>query len=468
MTNRTLPRVLLVEDTPPLARVYGEYLRFEPIDLESVETGEAALAAIERHVPEVVLLDLRLPDMDGLDILRWIRSRDLACDVVIITAHGSVAVAVEAMREGAYDFLVKPFSHDRLVVTLRNALERRALKSMVEDLAPPRHGAFAGFVGASRAMQAVYRVIERAAPSAASVFVTGESGTGKELCAEAIHRLGQRADKPFLAINCAAIPRDLLESEIFGHVKGAFTGAHTTRDGAATMAHGGTLFLDEICDMPLDLQAKLLRFVQSGDFQRVGSSRTEHVDVRFVCATNRDPLAEVAAGRFRADLYYRLHVVPIHLPPLREREEDVIEIAEHLLAQAARDEGKAFGGFDGEVKRLFRAYAWPGNVRELQNIVRNMVVLHDGEIVTAEMLPQPLAARLAPPRPANDLLAPTRAQALAGELRPLHEIERAAIQAALDACDGNVPRAAVMLEISPSTIYRKLQSWGDGTVAAGT
>jgi len=456
-----------VEDTPPLARVYREYLRFEPIELETVETGEAALAAIEREVPEVVLLDLRLPDMDGLDILRWIRTRDLACDVVIITAHGSVAVAVEAMREGAYDFLVKPFSHDRLTVTLRNALERRALKSMVEDLAPPRHGAFAGFVGASKGMQAVYRVIERAAPSTASVFVTGESGTGKELCAEAIHRLGQRTGKPFLAINCAAIPRDLLESEIFGHVKGAFTGAHVSRDGAATMAHGGTLFLDEICDMPPELQAKLLRFVQSGDYQRVGSSRTEHVDVRFVCATNRDPLAEVAAGRFRADLYYRLHVVPIHLPPLRERDGDVIEIAEHVLVQAARDEGKAFGGFDVEVKRLFRTYAWPGNVRELQNIVRNMVVLHEGEIVTSDMLPQPLMAKLAPPRPANDLHALSRALVAPGELRPLHEIERAAIQAALDACDGNVPRAAVLLEISPSTIYRKLQTWQESEATGG-
>jgi two-component system repressor protein LuxO len=464
--GKTRPRVLLVEDTPPLARLYQEYLRFEEIELEAVECGQDALDAINRDEPDAILLDLRLPDMDGLEILRWIRERNLPSEVVIITAHGSVSTAVEAMRNGAYDFLVKPFSSDRLTVTLKNALERRALKQIVVDMTPKRHGAFAGFVGSSLVMQDVYRLIERAAPSAASVFITGESGTGKELCAEAIHSLSPRVQARLVAINCAAIPHDLLESEIFGHVKGAFTGAVSNRTGAATLADGGTLFLDEICDMAPDLQAKLLRFVQSGVFQPVGSSEPQKVNVRFVCATNRDPLAEIAAGRFRADLYYRLHVIPIHMPPLRERDDDVAEIAQQFLISAADDEDKAFNGFDADTREIFRSYDWPGNVRELQNVVRNIVVLNDAELATADMLPTGLeSVRL--PVAANDVRSVTMSQSVPlVRLQPLHELEREAIEAALVACDDNVPRAAAMLEVSPSTIYRKMQAWGRGDLAS--
>lgn len=460
----TRPRVLLVEDTPPLARVYQEYLRFEPVDIDHVETGEAALKSIDENAPDAVLLDLRLPDMDGLEILRWIGQRQLASSVVIITAHGSVSTAVEAMRDGAYDFLVKPFSQERLTVTLRNALERRELQRMVDDMVPePRHSAFAGFIGSSLAMQAVYATIRNAAPSSASIFITGESGTGKELCAEAIHQLSDRSDKPFMAINCAAIPRDLLESELFGHVKGAFTGAVTNRDGAATTTDGGTLFLDEICDMAPALQAKLLRFVQTGTFQRVGSSRSEKVDVRFVCATNRDPMAEVEAGRFRSDLYYRLHVIPVRLPPLRMRDDDVIDIAENYLQKFARQEGKPFQRLDSEVREIFRSHAWRGNVRELQNVIRNVVVLNAAEVVTRDMLPPPLDGSMGILQPANDPSWPSgdgsEGWANTGKIRPLHEIERDVIEEALRRNDGNVPRAAAQLKISPSTVYRKLQSW---------
>jgi DNA-binding NtrC family response regulator len=458
------PKVLLVEDTPPLARVYTEYLRFEPLEIEHVETGEAALEAIDREVPKAVLLDLRLPDMDGLEILRWIHQRQLPCSVVIITAHGSVSTAVEAMRDGAYDFLVKPFSQERLTVTLRNALERSELQRIVEDMAAePRHSSFAGFIGSSLAMQEVYGKIRSAAPSSASIFVTGESGTGKELCAEAIHRYGDRSEGPFMAINCAAIPRDLLESELFGHVKGAFTGAVANRDGAATLTDGGTLFLDEICDMAPALQAKLLRFVQTGTFQRVGSSRSERVDVRFICATNRDPMAEVQAGRFRGDLYYRLHVIPIRLPPLRERDDDVIDIAEDYLRRYASQESKPFQRLDAEVREIFRTYDWPGNVRELQNIIRNVVVLNSGEVVTREMLPLPLDGTVSFIQPANDSTKPAPARRNVNgnrtSIRPLHEVERDTIEEALRHSNGNVPRAAALLEISPSTVYRKLQSW---------
>ncbi len=461
------PTVLLVEDTPPLARVYKEYLRFEPVTVEHVETGEAAFSSIDAQAPDAVLLDLRLPDIDGLEILRWIKQRQLPCPVVIITAHGSVSAAVEAMRDGAYDFLVKPFSQERLIVTLRNALERRELQRLVDGMATEtRHSAFAGFIGSSMEMQSVYATIQSAAPSQASIFITGESGTGKELCAEAIHNLSERASGPFMAINCAAIPRDLLESELFGHVKGAFTGAVSSRDGAATLSDGGTLFLDEICDMAPALQAKLLRFVQTGSFQRVGSSRSEHVDVRFVCATNRNPLKEVESGRFRADLYYRLHVIPIHLPLLNRRDDDVIDIAENFLREFARQESKPFVRLDASVRDLFRAYSWPGNVRELQNIIRNVVVLNTGEVVTREMLPPPLDGSAGLPQPANDPLRQRNADGEPGDLtgaaiRPLHEVERQTIEDALRLSDGNVPRAAALLEISPSTVYRKLQSWSD-------
>jgi transcriptional regulator with PAS, ATPase and Fis domain len=246
-------------------------------------------------------------------------------------------------------------------------------------------------------MRSVFRVIEAAAASKASVFITGESGTGKEVAAEAIHRLSARRDRPIVALNCAAVPRELMESEIFGHVKGSFSGAVADRDGAATLANGGTLFLDELCDMHIDLQAKLLRFLQSESFRRVGGAELEKVDLRFICATNKEPLEEVAEGRLREDLYYRLHVIPIYLPPLRERGDDVIELAEHFLASLALEEGKAFAGLSEEVKVAFRAYDWPGNVRQLQNVIRNIVVMNAGEMVTIDMVPPPLN-RIALPR----------------------------------------------------------------------
>jgi two-component system repressor protein LuxO len=298
----------------------------------------------------------------------------------------------------------------------------------------------------------VYRVIEAAAPSRATVFVTGESGTGKELAAHAVHRLSPRAAGPFVPINCAAIPRELIESEIFGHVRGAFTGAVADRQGAAQAADGGTLFLDEICEMDLALQGKLLRFVQTGQFQPVGSTRLVSVDVRFICATNRDPMAEVKAGRFREDLYYRLHVVPLRLPPLRERGEDVILLAEAFLARAAKEEGRRFVRLAPDAKAALLAHSWPGNVRELENAIRSAVVLADGEELTAEMLP---AAVRAGPRPARQVESAPPTE----PIRPLAEVEREAIERALRATGGNVPRAAAALGISPSTLYRKRASW---------
>lgn len=334
---------------------------------------------------------------------------------------------------------------------------------------------FEGFIGPSLAMQAVYRSIESAAASQATVFITGESGTGKELCAQAVHRLSRRRSGPFIAINCAAIPKDLMESEIFGHVKGAYTGAHAERKGAASLADGGTLFLDEICEMDPYLQSKLLRFVQTGTVSKVGGTQPEQVDVRFVCATNRDPAAEVKAGRFREDLYYRLHVLPIHVPPLRERDDDIIEIARSLLSEYAKQEGKAFRNFASETETVLRRHAWPGNVRQLQNVIRNIVVRHDGELVDPDMLPEMLGdtrmascganlGRTSPDTSAQGTLDKRKARGnelgeLAKLVRPLEEVEREAIEEAIELCDDDVRKAAVFLKISPATIYRKLKTW---------
>jgi two-component system repressor protein LuxO len=293
-------------------------------------------------------------------------------------------------------------------------------------------------------MRAVYRAIESVAHSKATVFITGESGTGKEVCAAAIHASGNRRDKPFVALNCAAIPRELMESEMFGHVRGAFSGAVCDRVGAAGLAHGGVLFLDEVCEMAPDLQAKLLRLLQSGTYQRVGSSLTEATDIRIVCATNRDPLAEVRSGRFREDLFYRLHVIPIPLPALRDRGEDVLLIAQRFLERFAAEERKRFTTISPEARESIAQQAWPGNVRELQNAIRHAVVMHDGDCLEEWMIPRHPQERAASPAASAKL-----------EILPLWQVERTAILNALRACNGNVTRAAAFLEIGVSTLYRR-------------
>lgn len=498
-------RVLLVEDTPALARTYLGFLRDEPYTVDHVETGGAAKEKLSEGGIDLVLLDLRLPDISGQEVLGWMRDQEISLPVIVITAQGSVGVAVDAMRGGAVDFLMKPFAEERLLVSIRNHLDQsRFLKAAEKEVAlapvapePKPSGGdakkkasptpafddeaseeFSGFVGSSVPMRAVYRLIHSAAKSNATVFVTGESGTGKEVCSQAIHDNSQRSKKKFVAINCAAIPGELMESEIFGHIKGAFTGATSDKLGAAKIADGGTLFLDEICEMSPHLQTKLLRFIQTGTFNPVGKPTPEQVDVRFICATNRNPLEEVAAGRFREDLYYRLHVVPIHLPPLRARGDDMLLIGRRLLLQYAAEEGKEFTGFSEDAKDAIRAYQWPGNVRQLQNILRNGVVLGEGPELTAAMLRAPVGlagraqgddsppARAAPvsvrtstsDRPASPP-NPSDLNALAEAIRPMHEVERDAIERAVDMCAGDVRKAAVFLNLSPATIYRKQKQW---------
>lgn len=460
MARTALPTVLLVEDSPTLGLLYREYLRHEKIKLSHVNDGAGALTFIDQYFPDVVLLDLNLPDMEGMAILKHIYDNKLPCTTVIITAYGSVDVAVDAMRYGAFDFIEKPFNAKRLLVTFRNALDKHMLQNEIETLRQDFRSVYHGFIGASLAMQAVYRIIDSAAPSKATVFITGESGTGKEVCAEAIHQQSPRHKKPFVALNCAAIPHDLMESEIFGHVKGAFTGASTERKGAAAQADGGTLFLDEICEMDIDLQSKLLRFIQTGKIQKVGGSAVESVDIRFICATNRNPVDEVAAGRFREDLFYRLHVIPVHLPPLREREDDVLLIAKQFLAAYSAEEHKEFIGLSPECEAIFMQYAWPGNIRELQNVMRNMVVLNQGKLIQTAMLPPPLRSIVAQ---GNKLASRDMSKAAKQqdqlEILPLWQVEKIAIENAIQYCNDNIPSAAVLLGVSPSTIYRKIQSW---------
>ncbi len=536
-------RVLIVEDQQAqaeLARLFIGGLGYEARIASSA--AQAHDIALEWR-PDGILLDIELPDYNGLELLSRLRAAGVDAVVVVVTASASMELAKQAIRAGAEDYVVKPYNRDRLGVTLRNALEkrtlsrtRRALESALDDTQTRLEAAkaqlgktsYAGFVGASPKMRAVYDTLQGVAASKASVFITGESGTGKELAAEALHKMSPRTNRTFVPLNCGAIPRDLLESEVFGHIKGAFTGATTDRVGAAKLADGGTLFLDEIGEMPLEMQVKLLRFVQTGTFSPVGSSKLEKVDVRFVCATNRDPLLEVEAGRFREDLYYRLYVVPLELPPLRDRSEDVLLLARHFLAQFAREERKGFTGFSAEAEMMLLAYPWPGNVRQLQNVVRNIVVLNAGPVVEAGMIPAPVnrGGAVPPPRPAlvaapvvapvvppvaapivippapvaeepvapplpvepvaPVLVAPApvvfapapaapAAPAPAATLRvdpeqeilPLAEMERRMVLAALARTGNDIPRAASLLEVNPSTIYRKMLQWRkDGLIPA--
>jgi two-component system repressor protein LuxO len=463
-------KLLMVEDSPSLTAIYSAYLEQEPYRLVCVDSLGKAHASLDAFLPDIVLLDIELPDGNGMDFLEHAMALDDPPKVVVMTAHGTSSMAVNAVQMGASDFLTKPFDAARLKVTLGNAAAQLSLGKELKTLADRQRNGYAGFIGASAAMQSVYKTIDSLAPSDATGFIVGESGTGKELAAEAIHALSGRAGAELVAINCGAIPGELMESELFGHVKGAFTGASSAREGAASIANGGTLFLDEICEMDLDLQKKLLRFIQTGTFRKVGSNTLESVDVRFICATNRDPLREVREGRFREDLFYRLHVVPLRLPPLRERDRDILLIARHFLEIYNRQAGKDFNSFSAAAEEQLLRYPWPGNVRQLQNVVQQSVVLNEGQRIELEMLPtdvreghietalgdiEETPATRAPRAGADDRLARRRT------IEPLWMVEKRAIEAAIDACDGNINVAAGLLEVAPSTLYRKRQSWSE-------
>ncbi|MBG6154928.1 two-component system repressor protein LuxO [Labrenzia sp. EL_159] len=433
---------------------------------------------------DVLIIDLET--IGGDEALEAYAVRCPKAVIIAVSAKGSVSRAVSAMRSGAHDFLTKPFSLDALATKIMFQLkqrrpvlapapveaalpkesirvpERQALKSRSEISIVVQTG-LDRLIGVSLQMRDVHDQIRRMAPSQAPVFITGESGTGKELCANAIHDLSDRHPNRFVTLNCAAIPRDLIESEIFGYMRGAFTGASENRAGAAEQADGGTLFLDEIGEMDLLLQSKLLRFLQTGSFQRLGDTQSRKVDARIICATNRNPVAEITAGRFREDLYYRLHVLPVHLPPLRERRDDILPLAETFLDRYSSEERRNFKGFDADAETRILSYGWPGNVRQLENTIRQMVVMNDGAAVTYDMLPMVIRDQSSRPNAIIDLSrersrvsVPSRPF---GSIEPLWAQERRIIEDALDAFDGNIAMAAAALEISPSTIYRKRQSW---------
>lgn len=458
MTNSN---ILIIEDTASIALVFQKWLKKSGMEATIAGTGTEGIEHLRTGKFKAVLLDLDLPDMKGQEVVRLAKEEVLDVTFVIVTASGSINVAVDAMRMGAYDFLIKPAAEERLVTTVRNALEREVIQSTVKEIKKrsskkSKHG----FTGSSLPMIAVYRMIDSIAQSKASVFITGESGTGKEVCAQSIHNASSRKSSTFVPLNCAAIPKDLIESEIFGHTAGAFTGATSDRTGAAITADGGTLFLDEICEMDLNLQSKLLRFLQTGIVQKVGSDKQTRVDVRILCATNRDPMTEVSEGRFREDLYYRLHVLPLQLPALRDREGDALEIAKVFLSEMSEEEGKSFAGFTEEAENALLTYPWPGNIRELQNTIRKVVILNDAENVTAEMLgidsstlPRTLSSKNSADFGENGLPLSINLN------QDFADIEREIIEAAIQHCKNSIPKASAMLNLSPSTIYRKKEGW---------
>ena len=415
---------------------------------------------------DAALLDVRLPDGNGLDLLRRIRKQDSDFPALVITGALSVDLAVEAMKAGAVDFIGKPLDAARLEVALGNVERLSKLNEevrLLRESVTPRER-LGDLVGSAPRMQTLYHIIRNVARSNATVMISGESGTGKELAARAIHAHSPRKDAPLVGVNCAALSSTLLESELFGHEKGAFTGATARHVGCFERAHGGTLFLDEICEMDLGLQAKLLRVLQEQEFHRVGGEDIVRVNVRVLCATNKDPLARIQAGRFREDLFYRLNVIPLEMPQLRQRREDIPLLAQYFLDEFSAANGKRFQTLHPDAIDALCAYDWPGNVRELRNLIERICVLHDEDIVGLTMIPAEIQSGQRPrpqtPNPADPTPQPSPFgqpnSPNANRLRPMWEIERDEIARALQLCNGNVKEVSQHLELSPATLYRKI------------
>jgi len=493
-------RILIVDDDPVQRRLLENMVRrfgYEPLVAEGGDAAVALLTVADGAPIHAVVLDLVMPDLDGLGVLAKIREAEIPVPVIVQTVHGGIDNVVTAVRAGATDFVVKPVGVERLHVSLRNALATSALESELARIKRSRTGTlgFNDIITKSPRMQSVLRVAEKAASSAIPVLIEGQSGVGKELIARAIHGSGDRRAKPFVAVNCGAIPDNLVESLLFGHEKGAFTGATERHMGKFVEASGGTLFLDEVGELPAAAQVKLLRAIQEGEIEPVGARKPVKVDVRLISATNRDLIADVKSGRFREDLFYRLHVFPISVPPLRERLQDIPELARHFLVRFAAEEGKRVSGLSAEAMSLLCAYQWPGNVRQLENAVFRAVVLAEGDIIGCGEFPQiasqvsgcvatddiaPMAisetvphglhpikgdlfdlgsATISPPAAttpmsALDLLDDN------GEVRPLEHIEADAIRFAIAHYRGQMSEVARRLRIGRSTLYRKLDSLG--------
>jgi DNA-binding NtrC family response regulator len=379
--------ILVADDDPYIGKILNDRLESLGYRVLPATSGKEALEVLERHDPQLALLDIAMADITGVDVLKDIRRRGRDFPVVMITAYGSIELTVEAMREGAYDFIPKPFKLDHIVLVVKKAIEQQKLRRKVEILSEETDKRYQLLVGKSAKISQAVETARKAAKANATILLLGESGTGKELFARSIHNWSERKDGPFVAINCVGLSKELLESELFGHEKGAFTGAHQLKKGKVELAHGGTVFLDEIGDISLDVQAKLLRFLQEREFERVGGTKLIRVDVRIVAATNRDIPAYVRDGRFREDLYHRLNVIPITIPPLRERKEDIPELCHFFLRRFSLEAKKKFTGITDEALEKLTGYPWPGNVRELANVMEHAVVLGQGTSITSADLP---------------------------------------------------------------------------------
>ncbi len=438
-----MERVLVVDDEEGIRSFIGEVLRGEGYQVTLAADGQEAVDLLDGHSFHLMISDLKMPRLDGMELLRKVRAEQPEMEVIVLTAHGTVESAVEAMRLGAFDYLQKPLSGpDELRLVTSRALERRRLLEDNRRLA--LHGEVE-MVATDPAMRKVSQQLAKVAPTDASVLLEGESGTGKEVAARRLHALSPRRERPFVAVNCAALSAELLESELFGHEKGAFTGAVARKRGRFELADGGTLFLDEVAELKTELQAKLLRVIEERSFERVGGTRIIEVDIRLVAATNRNLKAEIEKGRFREDLYHRLAVFPIHLPPLKDRPADILPLAEQLLVGIGRRLGKPGLALDGESRRVLRAHDWPGNVRELANVLERAAIMAEGKLIAAGNL---LLVQFERERPSLD-----------GNLK---DLERQAIVRALEATGGHRKKAAQRLGIGLRTLYDKLKEYDIG------
>jgi DNA-binding NtrC family response regulator len=445
-------KILIVDDEASARTGLAELVASWGYEALSAENGEKAFSLIPEFEPSVVITDLIMPRMDGMALLRRIKESFSGLSVIMLTAQASIDSAVEAIKEGAYDYLEKPIDHTRLRILLDKVLERKRTLDEVELLKAQlrQYGSFGDLVGISRQMQEVYRLIEMVAPSTASVLITGESGTGKEMVARAIHSLSKRKTGPFIAINCSAIPETLMESEIFGHEKGAFTGALERRLGCFELANGGTILLDEIAEMPVGTQTKLLRLLEERKLRRLGSKSELEVDVRVLAATNKPPLKAVEEGSLRNDLYYRINVFAIDLPPLRERLEDIPVLIENLIHQLDQKHDKHVKGVDPSVMKRFSLYPWPGNVRELRNVLERSMIVCPGDYIEESHLP-PLSEPSA-------VVSPLEVMLPIGTT--VEEAEKRLIYRTLEFTQNNKTRAASILGISLKTLHNKLNSYG--------
>src|SRR4051812_23751223 len=447
-------RVLVVDDEENLRIVLRTLLKRQGYEVETAASGEEALTLVDTFGPDVVLTDVRMPKMGGLDLLATLQAKGNEATVIVMSAYGNVDDALEAIKAGAYDYVQKPFKHDEIVLTLRKAEEREALRrenrALREEIRKEHR--FEEILAKSQAMQDIFRTIAKIADYKTTVLISGESGTGKELVARALHGRSSRRGGNFVAVNCGAIPENLLESELFGHKKGAFTDANSDRRGLFEEADGGTLFLDEIGELPLNLQVKLLRALQEESIRRLGDSKDVKIDVRIITATHRDLAAEAKAGRFGEDLFYRINVLPIVIPPLRARREDINLLIDHFLARNNIRLGTQVRGLTTEARKLLLDYAWPGNVRELENTIERAMVLADTDVLQATDLPERI----------RDALDPVQVQLATGELsikKTTAAIEEILIRRALTKTKGNRTRAAEILEISHRALLYKIKDY---------